>query len=293
MPGIHNQSANSGGDMSPTRARPLREAERKVYWEREAARRLSEINSQLTGWGLRPLLRIGDYRKGEWEIVKIHDHYANPYYWIVCFEIRQPKTGNPGRFYVKFHSSGATQKPSIIVPMYNGKFVLLRQARLPTAVLDGAHQFTTAFPRQFANRDLLPTMVDRKLEAAFGSDEPEHMSSVQSLAGSKLLCVIKHPDVEIRSLSSLSTVVRKNGARHGVLENDGEHAVELDYWLLKMTGPPEVEKMEGPDGMRLRFFAPDEIILDPFAHGVFDQATLSGLFLVCRAMNAIDPSKIG
>ncbi|MFA6536790.1 MAG: hypothetical protein WCT18_00130 [Patescibacteria group bacterium] len=91
--------------------------------------KLAEINRRLRGFGVPfELIRLGNYRNGEWQIDDVIAHFSQKKYKIaVGFLVLTPYTGVPVEYWCQFNSTYSTEALSgqIVVPVVNENCFLM------------------------------------------------------------------------------------------------------------------------------------------------------------------------
>ncbi|HTK04346.1 MAG TPA: NUDIX domain-containing protein [Candidatus Eisenbacteria bacterium] len=98
--------------------------------DNERQQLLAEINAVLAERNLKPLPKLGDHSKGEFEIVRIKEIYdhSKRFFTDVKFTVLLP-SGDPGEFTVRFNANGLSSDGAVFVTLVNGKFAIVKQWR--------------------------------------------------------------------------------------------------------------------------------------------------------------------
>lgn len=209
------------------------------------AERLADMNRVLEHLKLPLLLRTGNYKNGEVELVSITRYEKNMFYVIVQFETIMPD-GRTGPFFLQFAVNSDKQQACVIVPIVNGTHAVMLYSHRPTA-LSRMRSWFTEFPRGFITTSLQPTIVDAKL----GAMVPEGVSPIAlQIVARKLYALFLRPDITVTSFR------RIDGTDDGVFQDTGRSGDALAYWLLEIRAPDLNQlaaNVKGPKQMRIEF----------------------------------------
>jgi hypothetical protein len=179
----------------------------------EREQRLAEINRRLSERHLKPIRKLGDHTRGEFEVIgikEIHDH-SQRFFTDVKFDVYLPNgEGKRGEFTVRFNANGEVSDGAVIVALVNGRFATVKQWRLPLG------QWTYEIPRGFGDK-----LDQAAIQGALGTikigDLP--LGTVVRELGEEVM-----KDAEITSVTHLGNIA----------ENSGTSAVVPSYWLVQI-----------------------------------------------------------
>lgn len=178
--------------------------------------RLADINAELLKRNLRPLRKLGDAKKGEFEIFRIREVYdhSSRFFTDVKFEVILPNSpvGMFGEFTIRFNANGRTSDGAVIVPIVNGKFAIVKQWRLPLG------QWTYEVPRGFGEK-----LDEAKIHGNLGTIQ---------IGDLPLGTLARELGEEVMASAKTVPPVTYLGS---VAENSGTHAVAPSYFLVHIS----------------------------------------------------------
>lgn len=269
--------------MSRSQAAPVRHPERESGLGREESqkRRLEKINGYLTTRGLKPLVHVGIWQRGEFEIVDVVGCSGNPWYTIVEFSIIRPD-GQPGVYFMKFENGGLNGLSCVVMVMIGESLVFVRQHR-PTMFVRGTWHWPTEVSRRFANSGISPTLVDRMLREAAKDEETRRLLTSRSLplgvVGAELAPLIVSGRLSIQEVVRLGEVA----------EDTGMSTVIPEYWLIRLAiadGTALGENL-GTKAMGIRTYPLEEVIGRRAELGVNDSHSITALLLLYEHLGRI------
>lgn len=247
-------------------ARPLPDAEAAGAENRQESqqRRLEKVNAVLAGHRLAPLVRLGTWQRGEFEILDVVSVASNAWYAIVEFSVIRPD-GRQGVYFMKFAVLGAERRGCAIVVMVEDQLVFVRQHR-PALLIRVESAWSTEIPREWSVAGTTQTIVDRLLRGA--ALEPGHAVPLGVL-GHELV-----PLLTSGAVRSDGMVLLGNGP-----EDTGMSTVIVDYWLLRfrLTEGATLETLKGTKAMGIRIYPLDEVVRRRKELGLTDQHTATAL----------------
>jgi len=171
--------------------------------------------------------KIHPYQDGANELVRIISSYrqSRPFFWLISFEYRKPKTGEKGVWSIKF-STGM-----IVITMFGEKLLLKRKHR-PTI---GA--WTWEIPRAFTN-----ILVD----AATAKHDP--IATMQAIMHNEVESVFAGK-VDISDIMLID---------EGISEDTGMSAVDSSVYLVKLTGCSVSEDFDKSKNITWKLFSLEE-----------------------------------
>lgn len=253
---------------------PLPDEEAAGNQEASQQRRLEKINAVLVAHRLAPLVRLGTWQRGEFEMLDVVSVVANAWYVIVEFSVIRPD-GRQGVYFMKFAVSGATRRGCAIVVMVEDQLVFVRQHR-PTMLVREKSPWTTELPREWSVAGATQTIVDRLLKGSSG--ESDHALP---------LGVLGHELVQLIT----SGIVRSEGLvlLGDAPEDTGTSTVVVDYWLLRfrLVDGATLQKLHGTKVMGIRSYPLEEVMQRRKELGITDSHTLTGLLLLYEHLGRI------
>jgi len=216
--------------------------------------RLADINAELLKRNLKPLRRLGDAKKGEFEILRIgaiYDH-SSRFFTDVKFEVLLP-AGGVGEFTIRFNANGLTSDGAVIVPIVNGRFAIVKQWRLPLG------QWTYEVPRGFGEK-LDQAMIHGNLGTLKIGDLP-------------LGTLARELGEEVMAAAEVTAVTHLGNAA----ENSGTENVTPSYFLAQIAVPEELlgKKFGGSEVETKVAFWKAERVQDEIGRKLCDSHTIS------------------
>lgn len=213
--------------------------------------RLDEMNQKLKRLDLPLLVRPGNYKNGETELVRIVSTSVNAHYAVVEYETLWPD-GRRNSFFIQYGVATAAEHPCVVVPVINGTHaVMLHSHRAPA--LTSQRSWFTEFPRGFVVNGLQPTMLDKKLDAM----APAGVSpTALRVTSRKLHGLLVRDDIEIQSFR------RVDGTEDGLFQDTGRSGDSIKYWLLELKSSDLkkiMAEVKGPKQMQIRFVPVDDL----------------------------------
>ncbi len=170
-------------------------------------KRLKKINQELNQYGV-ALKKIGDYAKGEFEIVSVLSvHKHTDFLTVVTFQARKPVSGEFGFYTIIFNSNSIERGGAIVVITNKKNEILLVKQHRPAL-----GKWLWEIPR------------------GFSSDYSENEFSISLVVAQKETPL----ELEVISIKKLGTVA----------ENTGTHAINLSVFLLKVGSFESINSKE-------------------------------------------------
>ncbi|TAK04834.1 hypothetical protein EPO33_02455 [Patescibacteria group bacterium] len=243
---------------------PLPDEEAAGSREASQERRLKQINAILTTYKLTPLVQLGTWQRGEFEILDLISVSINPWYAIVQFWVIRPD-GQHGSFFMKFAVSGAERRGCAIIVMVEDQLVFVRQHR-PTLLVREESAWSTELPREWSSVNSKETIVDRLLKGVSGSSD--HAIPL-GLLGRELVPLLTSGLVRSECVLPLGSAP----------EDTGMSTVIVDFWLLcfRLAEGATLEKLHGTKAMGIRTYPLEEVIRRRKELGLSDQHTATAL----------------
>lgn len=213
--------------------------------------RLHEMNTVLANLKLPLLLRTGNYKNGETELVSITRYERNPFYAVVQFEAILPD-GKTVQLYLQYGTGTDEQNPCVVIPIVNGTHAVMVSSHRPAALARKRSWFTE-FPRGFVATGLQPTILDKKMAA--GSPKDISLMPLRIL-GRKLHALFLREDVRI------DTFQRIDGTNDGIFQDTGRSGDALTHWLVRLSTPDIIRlrtEVKGPKQMRIELVPVEEL----------------------------------
>ena len=204
----------------------------------ERTLRLSSINANLEARNLKPLRKLGDFTRGEIEllsIVEIYDH-SQRFFTDVKFAVRFPN-GSDGAFTVRFNANGKVSDGAVMVVLINGKFAIVKQWRVPLG------QWTYEMARGFGDK-----LDQANIAGALGTikiaDLP--LGTLARELGEDVMA-----EAEITSVTHLGNIA----------ENSGTSAIAPSYFLVQLhVDEARLARVKGSEeGLSIKLWEPQEL----------------------------------
>lgn len=248
---------------------PARSLARGMRGDRQQAtdRRLESVNNRLAELGLKPFVRPGDHRNGEWEVIACEGDHGNDFYRAVNFRVRRPD-GTIGTYSMLYNVASPEADGAIVIPIVGGRLAFVRQHR-PTLEV-----WTTELPRGFA-RNKNPTFMRPR-----GGKASEELSLPGdgglndlplSVLGRELSGLIATGRVRLSRLVYLDDVAENTGTSRAIVP------VHLAVFLADEL---VFEEATGDRVVGIRYYPWQEVLKRRRELGLRDQATLSALYLL-------------
>jgi hypothetical protein len=231
----------------------------------ERAALLASVNVQLRERGLKPFAKLGDAAKGEFEITGLQgfvDH-AKRFFTDAIFTVRFPN-GKDGVYTVRFNANSANSDGAVFVVLLNGKFVIVKQWRLPLS------RWTYEVPRGFSEK-LDNAQIASRLGTLGIGDLP--LGAVVRELGEEVMA-----DAKVTSITHLGNVA----------QDTSFHTAAPAYFLVQIATPKGVDEasLRGTDDEISRVLLWDAAKLQAeWGQKICDSHTITALSL---AFNHID-----
>jgi hypothetical protein len=177
---------------------------------------LTQINAALIERNLKPLTKLGDFTKGEFQIVAIdtfHDH-SKDYFTDVKFIVLLPKSGKTGAFTIRFNAKGLHSDGAVVSVIINGKFAIVKQWR------PALGRYSHELPRGFGQT--LETARDNGTLGKLAMDDLP-LATLNRELGADVM-----ESAKVVSVAFLGNVA----------ENSGTHAVTPSHFLIQLAVDP-------------------------------------------------------
>lgn len=302
-----NQSAAARQGQPPAAPRaipPEPEREPTEDFRAMQQRRLEDINYRLVEvYHTDPLERLGNYRNGEQELVRIAGALDNRWFAVIHFETKEAYTGAAGVRYIIFPKrykvvDGKKAGPLLPVTattIVNGKVLFVRE--FAAAQLTGKRPWRSRSPRQYAMTGGETSFLGRVLARREDTRVLGEMGGIHTFFGRKLSSLLSRPGVQLTSWRVLHDP-DESGNLASIAEDDTLRAGGVVHLLLVFTAPPEIETLlmnpklqqqeDGhKDAVQIQLLSVMDAIMQ-----AQDQHTLTGFMLLARLAGAIDVGKI-
>jgi len=228
----------------------------------DRGQRLKSINDQLTRRNLKKLKKLGDYRQGEFEIVDIIKFYdeSKRFFTDVKFSVIMPGRIS-GEFTVRFNANGLVSDGSVFVVMINGKFVIVKQWRLPL------QQWTYEVPSGFSVK----------------IDQVRDDGSMDQLTISDLPVAILARELGQEIMDQATISVSHLG---NIAENSGTHTSTPSNYLVQMQVPVELldrRLRDFHDEIKLKFWDATRVVQE-IGRKLYDSHTITAVSLALAAI---------
>ncbi len=248
--------------MTPGRKQQILPPREEGESIREARkRRLSVINDGLEKLGLIPFEKLGDYRKGEDELLAILSYSGNEYLVLVTFEIIFPD-GNRGTRALLFNRdqaevggqyiSGCICLVTVRDEVGGEWMVFTRQHRLAN---DGWDTWPIDVPRGFfksAGLSLGASALKREVMPLHFDLQERRLADIPiSIVGRKLAALVSSSLVTAQGFSILGISPENNGAARNL--------TLVAHLRLSTTDIEQVRRIGGTKSVRIEYHLAEEV----------------------------------